>query len=592
VALTRSIDTGRTLKDWMRTFRRFLPDAKDHDWDGKPVHVCEVGDDGCLYIAAGPHFMFEGGMVGMIEFVAVDRDGLHKHTHASMECGFLQKFGHRRRMEILRRALAASRRMWERREAIDLSAISHAVPYIHPATNEDLRNGILPHCGYHVEELERYLTDATRNPASLMTAVGQSRPETFGRIRNRLNDLLTTGNQTFMARRGIRTRPWLAYCSLEALHDHMISKARILELDVRGVAKLMTTYLDHPGWIVSPWIVGWMDKRAADVVPVPDAWMLVVLDALPRSWLPRDSREMESFMRIAERIIPIFRNVDETVALLRASKGRFDELWHRMQRDVGPDRDLGGALHDIRDFLVAVCADLMDVPMGIRLPLEIEREASPHLILARRLVTPDGGIRHLLHLSERWHRIAYPAVEEIAAATDATSWQRSVPDFTSSAGCRVIELLTEGDLDEEGRNQGHCVGGYARNCAWGGSHIFSIRSGPRTLSTFEVRFGNADDPAAPKVLQHQGPNRIVPKPLALAALAEWLDAIAEGRSTPVPRKVDPAKMGAAIPTRAPMSLDQWRPFLAKPMGDLSEEDFKNEAKAMLKIEIRNQHPKA
>jgi hypothetical protein len=298
---------------------------------------------------------------------------------------------------------------------------------------------------------------------------------------------------------------------------------------------------------------------------------MVILDNLPASWLPRTLPEMDAFLRLAYMALLLApEDLEGCVSLLRASKGRFVELVERMQADIGPHRELSTACHGARDFIAAACRDLLrmqpDTPG--------RADGSRNLTIARRLISPDGGIRRFFELSDLWHADLHvqeaPEENRHVEIVDL-SWPLAVDDFLSTSGCRIVEILDDASLRAEGESQGHCAGIYGRNCIAGGSHVFSIRYGEKTLSTFEARFASMEG-ASLRIVQHEGPNRRAPEPLAVEALNEWRKAVASGALPASPRLGTEEDPVDANPEPV-MTLDQWRPFLAKPLGDLPEDEF-------------------
>ena len=86
----------------------------------------------------------------------------------------------------------------------------------------------------------------------------------------------------------------------------------------------------------------------------------------------------------------------------------------------------------------------------------------------------------------------------------------------------IVELLGGGELLEEGRRMRHCVASYARQCAAGGTAIFSLRLGTagdfKPLVTLEV------STASRQVVQARGPCNRAPSPQEARWLRAWATA--------------------------------------------------------------------
>lgn len=103
----------------------------------------------------------------------------------------------------------------------------------------------------------------------------------------------------------------------------------------------------------------------------------------------------------------------------------------------------------------------------------------------------------LLAQVEEWHRRLGRAKKG-----GKLQWEKcSIPDFEYVVGegkqlkvWTILELLSSGELQDEGRKMSHCVASYASSCEQGRCSIFSMRletwEGKRTVLTIEVDHRN------------------------------------------------------------------------------------------------------
>ncbi|MBE9610862.1 PcfJ domain-containing protein [Chitinilyticum litopenaei] len=72
-------------------------------------------------------------------------------------------------------------------------------------------------------------------------------------------------------------------------------------------------------------------------------------------------------------------------------------------------------------------------------------------------------------------------------------------------GMSCHELTTRNTLEEEGRKQGHCVGGYYSKCQFGQFHIFSISDdNGEKLSTLAIELVKSDGQVGVRIAEHRG----------------------------------------------------------------------------------------
>lgn len=131
-------------------------------------------------------------------------------------------------------------------------------------------------------------------------------------------------------------------------------------------------------------------------------------------------------------------------------------------------------------------------------------------------------------LSRRWHQWQAQVLDESkesGAADDQEHWPTFIESPWVYEDLCVVPLTTAWQLDDEGERMKHCVGSYASQCIFDGSHIFSIRDreGGSSLSTFEIKLAYEVTVSNPyKIIQHQGVCDSDPPEKCKAALVAFL----------------------------------------------------------------------
>ncbi len=150
----------------------------------------------------------------------------------------------------------------------------------------------------------------------------------------------------------------------------------------------------------------------------------------------------------------------------------------------------------------------------------VEEEGPPQPGLSMGGRTPDALLRQV----EQWH-----ARLGRTARGGLLQWSRlGIPDFELVEGkresrnmrvWRVIELLSSRELEEEGRNLGHCVATYASSCRNRVSSVWSVRretaTGVTRLLTVEL------DVKRREIVQVRGLRNRLPDAREMAVLARW-----------------------------------------------------------------------
>jgi hypothetical protein len=546
------------------------PDWSDMDLLGYRTSV----HDGNLHIVAGPDIIDHTWKLPRLrfQFLFLRPFGQHKTVEMSFGISEWKKLDRSGRKDILIRAIF----LWEMSRDY-LSHLGLSDPEVLVGLGDvDLDQGLMLDGKVHVPEIEKFLSAAASRRRRIEKLLENVDPTIFRDLRHFLCDF-TYGLAADRNLQIVEERPWLAACSFEATRNLSAWPGP----DSATPETVATILSGQSGTddAVSPWIVRWMDGWTKEHgLHVPNPAQLAVLDALPRSWLPGDPAQMRAFILLVQHAMPIGIDLEGVLSLLKTSKGRYADLWNTMQADIGVEREVADALKDVGDMIEAACEDLVRPSKSYMLDVAPLRKLNSHtmgflnakrpdLVSARRLMTPDGGIRRMLGISERWHRVTHMPISR-----SSKSWPQAVEDFETENGCVVVELLTEEQLAAEGHEQEHCVGGYGARCAWGGSHVFSIRQSGKTLSTFEARFV-VKDSARVTIVQHQGRRRASPDTEAVQAMWEWQSSVEAGTLAVAPRKIVEIRGETRRPA---MTLDQWRPFLVKPFCDLPDVELRQE----------------
>lgn len=269
--------------------------------------------------------------------------------------------------------------------------------------------------------------------------------------------------------------------------------------------------------------------------------------------------------------------------VIRSAGGRWGDLDVGRLRAAGLDDIVADVVRNlIRPALVASVGEGNAEAAGAAAACEK---------VARRLMFFGRTLRQLLVASDYWHgrrediqrrlAAAFPPRRGMGEDGKVPDWLPLAPPFVASNGWSVIPLVSQGDLDEEHAAIGHCVDGYGRDCAFGSSHILSVRdpSGRRVSTVeidgdilFEAILQGAWDPAQ-AMEQHEAANRASPPPPAAQAMSEWFDAI-RGRRLEIPVKalaagVTARRVAHGIRRRSHEDGDEDGPLVPPPCYDAS-----------------------
>ena len=143
-------------------------------------------------------------------------------------------------------------------------------------------------------------------------------------------------------------------------------------------------------------------------------------------------------------------------------------MFRESQANPGDNQRITRESGDLTDYIEAMCRDQVRIESNSWNGL-IQRSARWHREMNEReehqrrqhLINRDGGYLE-------WNSLVGPV---------------EIDGFT------IHPLTSELELLEEGREMRHCVSGYGRTCANGGSRIFSITQEGRRIATMEIQLG-------------------------------------------------------------------------------------------------------
>jgi hypothetical protein len=122
------------------------------------------------------------------------------------------------------------------------------------------------------------------------------------------------------------------------------------------------------------------------------------------------------------------------------------------------------------------------------------------------------SVRNAMQNSARWHRNETVIRQNLNDPdfTNERPWEPLVGEIDLGNGIRAVELCSAQELQNEGNEQDHCVGGYTQEVLNGQSLIFSIRKGDEILSTVEFdNLGNTkivEDPETGQKIEQRDIN--------------------------------------------------------------------------------------
>ena len=224
--------------------------------------------------------------------------------------------------------------------------------------------------------------------------------------------------------------------------------------------------------------------------------------------------------------------------------------------------DLGDMIRQCADGLVAAC-----LPWVATDRTASWRAALPILLAGRTFAAASK-------LQRAWHR-DLARFQALLDRDYGLSWAPLFAPYDARGGIEIRCLTDSAALRAEGADGldgdgmaglAHCVGGYARSCLAGDSHIASISlavpGGRRRLSTVEFSFRSG----RLAVRQHRGLRNAPPSPEAQAALSLLQVDAATGDVAFFPDVEGvPAPSGdLSVPRgRAEVAFEAWRPYLPR-----------------------------
>lgn len=152
----------------------------------------------------------------------------------------------------------------------------------------------------------------------------------------------------------------------------------------------------------------------------------------------------------------------------------------------------------------------------------------------------------IYEFSKYWHEPGRAAELSKAKTFSDQQWEPlfSSPVVYASDSISVVPLTTSAELQKEGQDLRHCVGGYTSKCLQERSHIVSLREETgKSLSTLELQVylgeGSENDPKVIniqgeseyhlKLEQHHGEQNSTPSSLCIAVEDKFLDDMRSGR---------------------------------------------------------------
>ncbi len=207
---------------------------------------------------------------------------------------------------------------------------------------------------------------------------------------------------------------------------------------------------------------------------------------------------------------------------------------------------------------------------------------------AARLLLRDLDLKGIDRLQALWHARLQAFEKALPEGRDLVEWPALSAPWASPDGSARLAFLTRGSelraegahgLDREGGSGlGHCVGGYARRCYGGTSHVASLRlhDGKAWVRASTVEFQVSPEGGV-SVTQHKGVGNAEPAPEARRALAAFEAAIASGAHA-----LDAEALAARTEhgfldgldwsdrRTCERALRAWRPFLR---GDAAREGY-------------------
>ena len=213
----------------------------------------------------------------------------------------------------------------------------------------------------------------------------------------------------------------------------------------------------------------------------------------------------------------------------QSSELPFKKLVDRYRTDLPDEADEKQSWRDIGDFVKKISGSIL-------IPLIAEKlSAAAHILepmartekMAHR---PDIQqqflslltIPQIIRGSRDWHARLATVDSQIKSLSvlEDSSWADLIAPLTTDEGVAIHALTTKKDLEKEGEDMEHCVGGYASSCILGSSHILHL-SYQGHHSTLQLEETKQDGHITVNQVQHQTVLNEPPAP-ALIEAAKWL----------------------------------------------------------------------
>jgi len=254
--------------------------------------------------------------------------------------------------------------------------------------------------------------------------------------------------------------------------------------------------------------------------------LLKRLDALPPEYQPRNEPAWAQHLALSERLGDLAGALGvEPLQLLKPFRPGWQAGLTALERQSGAPLDLDAIFemmqaayhYGVRPALMAwqVEAGLPAVDLPRRPP------ASFYPLWFGRY-----GLGRLASLAQRWRqsiaRFSLVRLEVDPETCEPLTWPALLPSAHTRGAYRILELTSQGALEQEGHRLGHCVGTYVAACLDQGCAIYSIRDRlGQSLSTFEVRLTEA----GPLLIQHKAFGNAEPQAAEQALVARYVEQV-------------------------------------------------------------------
>lgn len=230
------------------------------------------------------------------------------------------------------------------------------------------------------------------------------------------------------------------------------------------------------------------------------------------NWMPATDREWKAFLEVSDLLhgkLMQYSGQGDAAGLYAGCKGKWEEFALRLRKAAGivgedgkPDPEAigDGALNVYATAIENAVEDLSNrlvVPMAALLAFggaDTVNFSTDHMASIRRFASnmmfQDMAAAETLDRVRRFqlHRLAL--MGSVVSVQDQRSpqsfWPPLIGNMQTPDGVKVTELVTPGELEREGREMNHCVGGYSRTCIAGTSRILHMEDSDGKTSTLEI----------------------------------------------------------------------------------------------------------